>query len=109
MATTGLPTFDSALIKEGAKCLNVDLMKFYFTAGEKLSNLSKAGSPHDEPQLLTGILLPWASRQAKVVALKRNISFIFMLQAINKAEQFSADMAKQCLGLAPEESELVAL
>lgn len=29
---------------------------FHIAAGKKLSNLSEAGSPHDEPRLLTGNL-----------------------------------------------------
>lgn len=73
----------------------------------KLRSLSIVGCPH-KPQLLTGNVLPRAFRQACVVALKRIISFMFVLPAVNKAEQFSADMAEEYLGTGPQESELVA-
>lgn len=82
---TAMLTVGSALINNQAKCLNIDLMKFHITVVEKLSNLSKPGSPHAEPQLLTEKnTLPWGSRQASLVALKKNLSFIFTLQAVNK-------------------------
>lgn len=83
------------------------LIKFAMTVGGKLNNLSIAGCPHNKLQVLTGNLLPWASRQACVVALKRNISFIFVLPAVNKTQQFSADMAEEYLGMGPQERELV--
>lgn len=71
MPETAMPTVDSTLIRDRAKCLNVDLMKCHITAGGKLSNLSKAGSPHDEPQLLTGNLLPWASSRSQRGGIKK--------------------------------------
>ena len=44
MPETSMQAVDSALLRDGAKCLNVDLMKFHITVGGKLSNLSKGGS-----------------------------------------------------------------
>ncbi len=49
---TAMPTVESTFIKDKAKCLNVDLMKFHITVGGKLGNLSKAGSPHDEASII---------------------------------------------------------
>lgn len=89
MPETAMPTVNSALIKNRAICLNVYLMKFHITVGGKLSKLSKAGSRHFEPQLLTGNLLPWASIRSHCGGVKKKLKlYIYAASGLTKQNSF---------------------